>query len=178
MKKLKIWFLSKKLWWRGGITGVAICLALFLFNIFVYFPYINGPYAKNIPDEWLLIPPQITGHLYFIYSSFLIPHGFFCKATEPICVDWSSTKQIDGSIPWTLDGQAGYCVRRLMTPTDTCAFFSTLIGSVGIAILLLTTYFILGAIIGKIIEKIRTKKLHNNSISNSREPRKTGQVGE
>ena len=61
-----------------------------------------------------------------------------------------------GSVPWALEtGEAGYCVVQTMTPTDACANLSEIIGFLGLLLLLLVVYFILGAIIGMIIEKLK-----------------------
>jgi len=148
------WFFSKKLWLQGGIIGVIICIALFIFNILIYFPVINSIYEDNIP-QFTLILPMATGHFFPIFSDFIVPYGFLCEFTVPICTSWSAFQEM-GSVPWALEtGEAGYCVVQTMTPTDACANLSEIIGFLGLLLLLLVVYFILGAIIGMIIEKLK-----------------------
>jgi len=152
---LKKWFLSKKLWLRGGIIGVIICLVLGLFNLFVYFPMINSVYRGMIPN-WALIPPMITGHAFPILSHFIVPYGWLCKFTEPICTSWSM-ESASGSVQWTMEGQAGYCIQQTMTPTSACADLSEMVGFWGLVLLLFSAYFAVGAVIGLIIQKKKAK---------------------
>ena len=155
---IKKWFLSKTLWLRGGIFGVIICIILFLFNTFVYFPLIDNIYGGNLP-QWALIFPMLSGHLFPLFSGFIVPYGFLCKFTVPICTSWSAFRE-SGSVPWRLEtGESGYCAVQTMTPTNACANLSEMIGFWGLAILLLAAYFILGAIIGRVIEKRRAWKI-------------------
>ena len=155
MMNVKKWFKSQKFRLRGGIFGVIICVVLLLFNLLVYFPIIANVYGGMIPG-WALIPPMITGHAFPILSHFIIPYGWLCKFTELICTSWS-VESAPGAIPWKVEGTAGYCIEQTMTPTSSCADFSEIVGFWGITILLLVAYFMLGAIIGKVIEKRKKK---------------------
>lgn len=78
--RLKQWFFPKKLWLRGGIIGVIVCLVLGLFNLFIYFPIINNIYAGMIPS-WAFIPPMITGQAFPLLSYYIVPYGWLCKFT-------------------------------------------------------------------------------------------------
>jgi len=75
-------FLPKKLWLRGGIIGVIVCVALFLFYLFIYFPTIDKIYTEDIekysgPPAWTTTVALVTGHLFPLLSGFIIPYGFF-----------------------------------------------------------------------------------------------------
>ncbi len=153
--RLKQWFLSRKLWLRGGIMGVVVCLVLGLFNLFIYFPIIDRIYEGMLPN-WTLIPPMITGHAFPILSQFMVPYGWHCIFTEPICTNWSADSA-PGAIPWTMDGNAGYCIQQTMTPTASCENLSAIVGFFGLTLLLFVAYFAIGAIIGLIIQKKRAK---------------------
>jgi len=153
--RLRQWFLSKRLWLRGGIIGVIVCLVLGLFNLFFYFPVINIVYGGMLPN-WVLIPPMITGHAFPILSFFIIPYGWLCKFTEPICTYWSA-ESVPGAIPWINEGAAGYCIEQAMTPTSSCADISEIVGFLGLTLLLLVAYFAIGAIVGLIIQKKKAK---------------------
>jgi len=153
--RLKQWFLSKKIWLRGGIIGVIVCLVLGLFNLFIYFPIINSVYGGIIPN-WVLIPPMITGHTFPMLSHFIIPYGWLCKFSETICTGWSA-ESAPGAIPWTMEGQAGYCIQQTMTPTSSCADLSEMVGFFGLILLLFVMYFVIGAIVGLIIQKKKAK---------------------
>lgn len=149
--KLKNWFLSKKLWLRGGVIGVMVCLGLGLFNLFIYFPIINRVYGSMTPS-WALVPPMITGHTFPILSHFIFPYGWLCKLTQPICVEWS-VDSAPGAIPWTMEGTQGYCLQQVMTPTSLCADVSEMVGFLGLLLLLFVVYFGIGALAGLIIQK-------------------------
>jgi len=81
---------------------------------------------------------------------------FLCEFTEPICTYWSAESEL-GSVPWTMDGQAGYCIEQTMTPTNSCANLSEVVGFWSLAALLVGIYFALGAGIGGFIQKRKAK---------------------
>lgn len=155
---LRNWFQFKKQWLQGGLKGIVVCIILFLFYIAVYFPIINNIYAEDIAayggtPAWTTTLPTITGHIIPIFSGFIVPYGFLCMFSETICVHWSTTPE-PGSVPWILEtGEVGYCVEQSMVPTTACADFSEKVGFFGLAFLLLTVYFIVGAAVGWLREK-------------------------
>lgn len=156
---IKSWFLSKKLWLRGGIIGAVVCIVLFLFELFVYLPAVDKFYEDaGGPPPGSAIPLFVTGHVYLIFAGFISePARLLCKFTEPFCASWSAVQE-PGSEPWKLEtGEAGYCVLKTMTPTTACANFAERVWVVWIAALLLGIYFSIGAIIGLIIQKIKRK---------------------
>lgn len=147
-------FWTKKLWLRGGIIGVLICVVLFFFYVSVLLPNID----RSALPQWILVLTLATGHLFVIFSGFIIPYGFLCKFTVPTCSNWSAYPQ-PGSVPWKLDtGELGYCTLQTMAPTDACARLSEMVGFWGLAILLLTVYFAIGALIGYVIQKRKKSK--------------------
>jgi len=159
--RLKQWFLSRKLWLRGGIIGVIVCIVLFLFYIFIYFPAIDKIYAEDIEayggtPAWTTNVPLVTGHLFPLFSGFIVPYGFLCEFTEPICTLWSAVNE-PGGVPWTMEGQAGYCIQQTMTPTNSCDNLSETVGFLGLAAMLLGIYFVIGAAIGGFIQKRKAK---------------------
>ncbi len=148
-------FFSKKLWIRGGIIGVIVCLILSIFNLFVYFPIIDSVFGGMIPN-WALVLPIVTGHAFPILSHFIVPYGWFCKFTESTCTSWN-IDSTPGAIPWTNDGTAGYCIERTMSPTSSCENLSEMVGFWGLVLLLFIAYFAIGAIVGFVIQKKRAK---------------------
>lgn len=149
------WLRRQRLSVRGGIIGAMVCIALFAFYVSIYFPLIQLVYGGMSPT-WTLLLPLVTGHFFPLLSGFIVPYGFLCTFTKPICTAWSAIKE-PGSVPWTLDtGEVGYCVQQMMTPTDACARLSEVVGFWGLALGLLVIYVVLGAFIGSMIERRRT----------------------
>ncbi len=145
----KKWFFSKKIWLRGGIIGIFVCLILSLFYLFLYFPLIDSIQGSAMSNSFL-IPPLITGHAFPLFSTFIIPYGWLCEFTEPSCINWAA-KGVPGATPWTLEtGEQGYCVEQIMNPTSQCAEVSEMLGFWGLVILLFAIYFVIGAGLTKI----------------------------
>lgn len=169
---LKKSFLPKKLWLRGGIIGVIVCILLFPFYMFIYFPFVDkifmqdtviGELVIHSTPAWIMNVPLVTGHFFPFLSSFIVPYGFLCKFTEPRC-DWFISKSIfeleavpSGAVPWTMEGITGYCIRPSMSPTNSCANLSEVVIFGGFAALLLGIYFVIGAVIGGFIQKRKAK---------------------
>jgi hypothetical protein len=68
---------SEKIWLKCGIIGVAICLALFVFYLFIYFPIINMIYVDDIAryggtPGWTTNIPFFTGHFFPFFSGFIL----------------------------------------------------------------------------------------------------------
>ncbi len=159
--QIKTSYFPKKLWLRGGIIAVIVCVGLFLFYSCIYFPIINNLYVEDIASyggtpEWTTTIPLVTGHFFPLLSGFIVPHGFLCEFTEPVCTNWSS-ENATGSVLWTMEGQAGYCLEQTMTPTDSCAKLSEIVGFLGLTTLLVGVYFVIGAGIGIFIQKRKAK---------------------
>lgn len=155
------WFFSKKPWLRGGIIGVIVCILLFLFYTFMYLPAINKIYAEEIAEydgtpSWTTDVMLVTGHFFPIFSGFIVPYGFLCKPTVPVCTYWSAEYE-PGGVLWMMEGQPGYCIEQIMTPTNSCASVSETAGVLGFAALLLVVYFVIGAMIGGFIQKRKAK---------------------
>ncbi len=154
-------FFSKKPWLQGGIMGVIVCILLFLFYIFMYLPAIHEIYAEEIAEyggapSWTTNVMMVTGHFFPILSGFIVPYGFLCKPTVPVCTYWSAEYE-PGGVLWMMEGQPGYCIEQIMTPANSCANLSETVGFLGLASLLLVVYFVIGAIIGELIQKRKAK---------------------
>ncbi len=143
----KIW---SKPYLRGGIIGIIICLILFLFNLYVYFPLVTN--AEGVVSSWALVPPLITGQLFPMLSIFIVPYGLF---TEPTCVLWSAEYSYPDCIPWETEGVQGCCQEQVMQPTAACDKLSDQIGFIGLSVLLFLAYFLVGALMGKYVGKMR-----------------------
>lgn len=155
---------SKNLILIGGAIGVAVCLLLFLFYTFVYFPLIKTAYysdsANGSTPQWLLILPTVTGHTFPLFSHFIV-EGMpavttkFCKATNPLCVNWAAgnMNMADCDTLWMMEGTAGCCVEKIMTPDETCSEKVEIVGFIILAGLLLVIYFIIGAVAALLIQK-------------------------
>ncbi len=155
------WFTSKKLWLRYGIFSVCICLLLFAGYFFIYFPFFTTLYGGALPDSVLLLP-KLTGHLYALFSVFVVPYGLFCASKEQVCTSWESLPTMNG-MPWVMDGQAGYCTNIVMAPTASCANISGVVGFVGLVVVLCVAYFIIGASIGTWVQKRKQQKMQRHA---------------
>ncbi|QQR84212.1 hypothetical protein IPJ72_03435 [Candidatus Peregrinibacteria bacterium] len=134
----------KKRWLYGGMRAVVICIVLGIFYLTIYFPAIKALSKDGLPNGSMILP-TITGHAFPLLSHFVIPHGWMCEATEPVCVMWSIDSAPD-SIPWVMDGNPGYCHEQIMQPTSECDERSEKVGAIGLWLMLLIIYFIIGAI--------------------------------
>lgn len=168
-------FSSKKSWLKGGIIGIAVCLLLSLFYAEIYFPILDKVYGNNKPSDQALLLPLTTGHIFPFLSGFIVPYGFLCKPTVPFCTEWSIspnglperlTASPDG-VPWTENGQQGYCLNVIMQPTTMCANISGQVGFWGLALILLASYFVVGAIIGWGIGKRKRVIPQDNAIDST-----------
>ncbi|MBI5391072.1 hypothetical protein HZB02_06310 [Candidatus Woesearchaeota archaeon] len=126
---------SPRLWLKGGIIGVVVCVCLFIFYAYGYFPLLQSIYGSEPQPGWTLIPPIVTGHIFPLFSGFIVPYGFGCPFTETACMEWSF----------------GYCLKQEMFPTEACADRSEMIGFFSLVIILLAVYFGIGALIGWLI---------------------------
>ncbi len=168
---------AKRAWLIGGIIGVVICLILYLFYTFVYFPAFTNNFANNPSDNsdilssnnpdstvqntlpsYALLLPTVTGHVIPMMAHFLVPYGMFCEFTEPVCVLWGAKINLDGSevkdcVPWTMDGTEGCCMKQITQPTSECADHSEMIGSIALLVILFIIYFMVGAMIGSFIQR-------------------------
>jgi hypothetical protein len=145
------WFASRKAWLRGGIIGVVICAALYIFYLFLF-----SASGDGLGQE-ITIPAMITGHLFSLLSGFVVPYGLFCKKV-PMHGSWHRDP-VPGGIPCVDQGQSGYCSDYFMYPESSCADVSAIISFWVITILLFAIYFAVGAGITVLIEKRRKKKI-------------------
>lgn len=168
------WFQSRRPWLKGGLGGVGICVLLFLFYIFAYFPIIHKVYADDITayggtPAWTTNIPLYTGHLIPLMSHFVIEGTalvpLFCKATEPVCTSWVNKEYYEGQncVPWpggdreTGIEYAGCCEDLIMTPTPECEERVEAIGFFALLLLLLAVYFCIGAIVGLVLGRRKRK---------------------
>ena len=154
--------MAQKLWLRGGIIGAVVCVALFLFYTFIFFPIINNLYEEDIESygrtpTWTTTIPLLTGHLFVFFSHDLAPSSLLCKSTEPMCLRWESAELTSSGVPMVIDGQVGYCVDQVMVPAESCAELSEQVGFWMFALLLILIYFGLGAAIGGSMQKGKFK---------------------
>lgn len=171
--KLKQRWEKMSYWLKGGLIGVGICIALFFFYIFAYFPLVEN--EIGIPSNALILP-MITGHAFPILSHFIVPHGFLCENSFRHCTAWISESLLEdykeGLIPedrlqlpenyvcepLVQEGVKGCCTTWTYSPTTTCSNISEGVGFFGMLILLLGIYFGIGVVIGKLIQRNKSKK--------------------
>ncbi|MBI1970489.1 hypothetical protein HYS47_01975, partial [Candidatus Woesearchaeota archaeon] len=166
---IKSWFHSKPLWLRSGFLGIAVCIALFLFYLFLYFPIINVVYADHIAayggtPAWTTNIPLFTGHLFPLFSHFVIEGtpliSRFCEETIPDCTQWAAKEYYTGtdcvewkeSDPETRTEYDGCCEDLIMTPTPACEDRAELAGFIILALVLIGIYFLIGAALGFMIQ--------------------------
>lgn len=153
--------MKNKIWLKGGLIAVGVCMILFFVYMFIYFPLMERIYLEDRGElesfsELFLIPPTMTGHIFPMLSIFIIPYGLGCEFSEQTCTSWSST-YVPGSQEWTFVDEtgsyAGYCTDITLTPNEKCAERSEKIGFFALSFLLVVGYFILGSVIGLIIQE-------------------------
>lgn len=122
---------KKTLWFRGGMIGMSVCLALFAVY-FLTFPLLNG----MIPDRVLMIM-AFTGHAFVLLSGFYYPEYWVCKPIGRTCGSWNIEQGCTAYNP-TYDS---LCI----TIVPWVIFFL-------FAAVLFCIYFGVGALIGRIVE--------------------------
>ncbi len=153
--------LPKKPWLRGGIIGAAICVLLFLFYFFAYFPVIDKVYAEQLATQgstpaWTTSLPIFTGHLIF---AFLVePMGYSLSkqvcASHPVCNNWVHADLAPGcTLPWKEEGIDGCCISPDTAPAEPCGRYVRNITSLSLILLLIGIYFLIGAGIGWLVGK-------------------------
>lgn len=146
--------LPKKPWLRGGIISAGICVLLFLFYLFVYFPIIEKVYSEQTASDgtlpaWSTTIPLVTGHLFPLFSHFIWPYSLLCEFTESRCVSWAASDLAPNcAVPWVEEGQQGCCLQLIKEPTSACEARSEMIGFGSLSLLLIAIYFVIGAGIG------------------------------
>lgn len=161
---LKKWFQTRELWLRYGIIGASLCIFLFLFYLFAYFPVYRFFFEQEESNA-ILILPTITGHIFPILSHFIVEGSSltsqFCPSTEEHCVYWMSEEfaleENQACNPWISEGVSGCCVDLEMSPVTACADRVEMAVSLGMSVLLTFVYFVLGAGIGFVVQKRKKK---------------------
>lgn len=157
--------LPKKPWLRGGIIGAGICVLLFLFYFFVYFPVIDNVYAEQLASQgstpaWTTALPTFTGHLIF---AFLIePTGYSLSkqvcATNSVCNNWVHADLApDCFMPWKEEGVDGCCLSPSTEPVEPCGRYVRNITSLSLILFLIAIYFLIGAGIGWFVGRRKKK---------------------
>lgn len=146
--------LPKKPWLRGGVIGAGICILLFLFYFFAYFPVIENNYldrSSGTLPAWATALPTFTGHLIF---AFLVePMGYSLSkqvcTTNPVCNNWVHADLApDCIVPWKEEGIDGCCFSPDTAPAEPCGRYVRNITSLSLILLLVGIYFLIGAGIG------------------------------
>ncbi len=158
--------MKKKLWVKGGVIGMAVCMGLFVFYGF-YFSMIHqfvypDEGGAEMPSSELALP-MITGHAvvgltFFLIEGSVVP-AMFCKETETHCTSWALLPE-QGGVPWKdpQTGEDGYCLQQETVPKASCVD-RVENGAFLISILLLEgIYFGIGAGIGAGIEWKKNRK--------------------
>ncbi len=146
---IKNWLNKKPLWLKGGTIGALICILLFLFYIFAYFPAIDKIFNADVIatggiPTWTLALPLLTGHFFPIMSGFFYGHPIIdviCKP-EPGCNSWTA--------------ESG-CVQTSMSFSGACEARAEMLMFLALTALLLIIYFAIGAIIGLAIQRKRNR---------------------
>jgi len=153
-------FIAKKSWMKGGLIASGICALLFGFYLFLYFPIFEGISKENQANnesDTIFILPTVTGHIFPFFSHFIIEGtsiaSRLCTETKTECVYWSLEYE-EGGVPWkSIDGDSGYCLQQETTPLTSCIERLEAVGTIVAIIILEMAYFIIGAIIGTLIER-------------------------
>ena len=127
-------------------------------------------------SDVILLLPTITGHIFPLLSHFIVEGSSltsqFCPSTEQHCLYWISEEFFMSEdfmaeeiaieenrecIPWTSERVSGCCVDLEMSPTTACADRVEMGVSLGMSVLLVFVYFVIGAGIGFVVQKRRKK---------------------
>jgi len=149
---MKKWFSRRKTWVKGGILAGTVNIVLYIFYLTIYLPIV-GHFFREMPPDGVWILPMITGHFFVFMSGFFVPYDLFCSFTQSVCTEWSQSPVLNGGIPWTMDGQSGYCLMQTMTPTNACAHASEIITFFAGALVLLGIYVLVGFLLGVYLDK-------------------------
>lgn len=125
----------------------------------VLFPFYMFVYAPTAPDV-SLVPLITTGHIVPLGSGLFIPPEIMCRETVPVCTNWQADATSGGGgVPWVMDGQAGYCLDQVMTPTAACAERANVFASILLTFIIWVPYVMIGAGIEYLIKycKVRAK---------------------
>ena len=141
----------------GGFIGLTLCFVLFLFYNLTYFPALEKKYGDTQP-QWTILLPTATGHMIPYISHFLIEGSplipLFCEATEPVCVSWGAGTNSLCQEPWSIDGLAGCCNEKILSPGAKCSDKVEFIFFVIISIMLCAVYFLIGCLVSwRVIKK-------------------------
>lgn len=155
--------LPKRPWLRGGIIGAVICVVLFVFYLFVYFPIIDKAYADQLEKTgaspaWTTTIPLSTGHLwlYFLHDGAYGLASSICP-TEPQCYSWSVPDLAPNClVPWKEEGIQGCCTGLDYVPKRPCTTYVENATMIMFILLLIGIYFLLGAGIGWVWGKKRS----------------------
>ncbi len=153
---IKKYYQSKESTVLGALAGVIICLLLFLFYYFIYFPGFQKIYKDETPG-WIMLAPTLTGHAFPAFSYFIVSPAvpMFCESKNPLCVQWSAGNSDSCAIPLVMEGTAGCCLQQVMEPDESCRekveWFGFGVFSVGLFVI----YALAGAFFGKKILKRR-----------------------
>lgn len=109
--KIKKWFQTRELWLRWGIIAASVCLFLFLFYLFIYFPVYRFFFEQQESDAIFLLP-TVTGHMFPLFSHFIVEGSSltkqFCPYTEKHCTYWMAeeiaVEENRECVPWTSEG--------------------------------------------------------------------------
>ena len=157
----KTFWTKKPAWLKGGIIGIGVCLALFIFYL-IYIPVVTD--SSGLLSDNAMLLPTITGHTFPLFAGFIVPYGLFCEKSVQECTYWVSTdfaveENISCHNPWEMEETTGCCVTKIKTPTEFCANVSEAIGFFGLLFILFGVYFSIGAGIAKTVEiKNKNKK--------------------
>lgn len=147
-------------WLKGGIAGLLVCVVLFLFYVFLYFPLFTDDTTGTISNKALVLP-MITGQGFLILSHFIIPSGFLCEDSVKECTGWSVEENLPEDYvcdPLVRESVEGCCTSWTYYPTDTCSILSERVGFFGLMIFLLGIYFMAGALIFRMMYQRKTKR--------------------
>jgi len=134
----------------GGSIGIIVCLLLFIFYLFAYFPLMEKLNEQGHNINASILPAMITGHGFPMLSHFIIEGspaiGLFCPKVEKVCTNWSA-----GTSPnyptWIMENTTGYCRDLIMVPATACSDKVEFAGFIILSLMLIMAYFFLGILI-------------------------------
>lgn len=146
----------------GGSIGVLVCILLFVFYLFAYFPLMEKLNDKGQNGDASILPAFLTGHAFPLLTHFIIEGspaiGIFCPNVEKVCTSWSAGTSPDYP-EWIMENTTGYCTDLIMVPTTACSDKVEFTGFIVLTAVLIAAYFFLGIIITWLI--LRKKTSHS-----------------
>ena len=144
---------------------MVICIALFLFYIFAYFPILKNFSTSEKAQSMSLLLPTITGHSIPLLSGFFTRVdpliNPFCPRNQLNCALWQKDTTNCQNY-WVMNETLGCCARLESIPEESCVQRVQTTAFFVLCAMLIFFYFGLGIFVGWLIYKKNNKHKKTN----------------